>query len=82
MFAAVNFGYFIFFLPPICKLKIKSYRTIILPVVLYGCETSSVSEREELSEDEGSMFLRNFGTHLQVRMVSQPRRPPRTYSPP
>ena len=28
-------------------LKIKIYRTIILPVVLYGCETWSVTLREE-----------------------------------
>ena len=29
-------------------LKIKIYRTIILPVVLYGCETWSLRLREEL----------------------------------
>src|SRR5215469_380014 len=29
------------------KLKIKIYRTIILPVVLYGCETRSLTMREE-----------------------------------
>ena len=29
------------------KLKIKIYRTIILPVVLYGCETYSLTLREE-----------------------------------
>jgi hypothetical protein len=29
-------------------LKIKIYRTIILPVVLYGCETWSLTLREEL----------------------------------
>jgi len=29
------------------NLKIKIYRTIILPVVLYGCETWSLSLREE-----------------------------------
>jgi hypothetical protein len=27
--------------------KIKTYKTIILPVVLYGCETSSLTLREE-----------------------------------
>ena len=27
--------------------KIKLYRTIVLPVVLYGCETQSVTLREE-----------------------------------
>ena len=29
------------------KLKIKIYRTIILPLVLYGCETWSLTLREE-----------------------------------
>jgi len=29
------------------NLKIKIYRTIILPVVLYGCETWSLKLREE-----------------------------------
>ena len=29
------------------KLKIKIYRTTILPVVLYGCETWSLTLREE-----------------------------------
>jgi hypothetical protein len=29
------------------KLKVKIYRTIILPVVLYGCETWSLTLREE-----------------------------------
>jgi len=28
-------------------LKIKIYRTIILPVVLYGCETWSLTLRED-----------------------------------
>ena len=31
------------------NLKIKIYRTIILPVVLYGCETWSLTLREERS---------------------------------
>ena len=30
------------------KLKIKIYRTIILPIVLYGCETWSLTLREEM----------------------------------
>jgi len=30
------------------NLKIKVYRSIILPVVLYGCETWSLTLREEL----------------------------------
>jgi len=29
------------------NLKIKIYRTIILPIVLYGCETWSLTLREE-----------------------------------
>ena len=29
------------------NLKIKIYRTIMLPVVLYGCETWSLTLREE-----------------------------------
>ena len=29
------------------NLKLKIYRTIILPVVLYGCETWSLTLREE-----------------------------------
>ena len=32
---------------PTKNLKIKTYRTIILPVVLYGCETWSLTLREE-----------------------------------
>ena len=35
---------------PVCypkNIKIKIYRNIILPVVLYGCETSSLTLREE-----------------------------------
>ena len=45
------------------KLKIKIYRTIILPVVLYGCETWSLIMREEhrLRGFENRM-LRIFGT--------------------
>jgi len=31
------------------NLKIKIYRTIILPVGLYGCETRSLTLREEVS---------------------------------
>ena len=29
------------------KLKVKTYKTIILPVVLYGCETWSLTLKEE-----------------------------------
>jgi len=45
------------------KLKIKIYRTIILPVVLYGCETSSLTLREErrLRVFENRVLRRVFG---------------------
>jgi hypothetical protein len=34
------------------KLNIKIYKTVILPVVLYGCETWSPTLREEESVEE------------------------------
>jgi hypothetical protein len=34
------------------KLTIKIYKTVILPVVLYGCETWSLTLREERSVEE------------------------------
>jgi hypothetical protein len=37
------------------NLKIKIYRTIILPVILYGCETLSLT----LSEERGLMVFEN-----------------------
>ena len=45
------------------KLKIKIYRTIILPVVLYGCETWSLTLREErrLRAFENTVLRRVFG---------------------
>ena len=45
------------------NLKIKIYRTIILPVVLYGCETWSLTLREErgLRVYENSVLRRIFG---------------------
>ena len=45
------------------KLKIKIYRTIILPVVLYGCETWSLTLREgrRLRVFENSVLRRVFG---------------------
>ena len=44
------------------NLKIKIYRTIILPVVLYGCETWSLILREErkLRLFENMMLRRIF----------------------
>ena len=45
------------------KLKIEVYRTIILPVVLYGCETWSLTLREErrLRVFENRVLRRVFG---------------------
>jgi len=45
------------------NLKIKIHRTIILPVVLYGCETWSLSLREEcrLRMFEKRVLRRIFG---------------------
>ena len=44
------------------NLKIKIYRTIILPVVLYGCETWSLALREEhrLRVSENRVLRRIF----------------------
>jgi len=46
------------------NLKIKIYRTIILPVDLYGCETWSLILREErkLRVFEKMILRRIFGT--------------------
>jgi len=45
------------------KLKNKIYRTIILPVVLYGCETWSLALRDErrLRVFENRVLRRVFG---------------------
>ena len=45
------------------NLKIKIYRTIILPVVLYGCETWSLTLREErrLRVSENRVLRKVFG---------------------
>ena len=45
------------------NLKIKMYRTIILPVVLFGCETWSLSLKEErrLRVFENRVLRRIFG---------------------
>jgi hypothetical protein len=45
------------------NLKIKIYRTIILPVVLYGCETWSLtlSEERRLRVFENRVLRRVFG---------------------
>jgi hypothetical protein len=45
------------------KVKIKIYRTMIFPVVVYGCETWSLALREErsLRVSENRVFRRVFG---------------------
>jgi hypothetical protein len=60
----VTFGAEYFVSPLLPKnLKIKIYRTINLPVVLYGCETWSLTLREErrLSVYENSVLRRVCG---------------------
>jgi hypothetical protein len=48
------------------NLKIKIYRTIILPLVLYGCETWSPTRREErrLRVFENRVLRRVFGPKM------------------
>jgi hypothetical protein len=45
------------------NLKVKIYKTIILPVVLYGCETRSLTSREEHRQRvfENRVLRRIFG---------------------
>jgi hypothetical protein len=45
------------------NVKVKIYKTIILPVVLHGCETWSLTSREEhkLGVFENRMLRRIFG---------------------
>ena len=45
------------------SIQIKIYRTIILPVVLYGCETWSLTLREDrrLRVSENRVLRRIFG---------------------
>jgi hypothetical protein len=45
------------------NVKVKIYKTIILPVALYGCETLSLKLREEhrLSVFENRVLRRTFG---------------------
>jgi hypothetical protein len=49
---------------PSKSIKIKIYRTIILPVVLYGCEIWSLTFREEhrLRVFENRVLRRIFGS--------------------
>ena len=50
------------------KLKNKTYKTIILPVVLYGCETWSLTFREEhrLRVFENNILRKIFGAKKDV----------------
>jgi hypothetical protein len=48
------------------NLKIKVYKTVILPVVLYGCKTWSLTLREEYR-------LRDFEKRV-LRKISGPKR--------
>jgi hypothetical protein len=41
------------------NLKVRIYKTIILPVILYGCETWSLTLREE--QGENRVLRRIFG---------------------
>jgi hypothetical protein len=52
----------VFYLPP-KNIKIRAFRTIILSVVLYGCETWSLTVREEhrLRVFENRVLVRIFG---------------------
>ena len=45
------------------KLEVKMYKTIIIPVVLYGCETRSLNLREEhrLRVFENKVLRKIFG---------------------
>jgi hypothetical protein len=56
---------------PVCypkNIKIKIYRTIILTIVLYGCETSSLTLREErrLRVFENMVLRKKFGPRRDV----------------
>jgi hypothetical protein len=49
--------------PAVKNVKVRIYKTIILPVVLYGCETWSLTVREEhnLRVIENRVLRRIFG---------------------
>ena len=55
------------------NLKIKIFKTIILPVVVYGCETWSLTLREEfrLRVFEKTILRRIFGPKRGVEKASQ-----------
>jgi hypothetical protein len=54
---------FLSFLLPSQNIKIRTHETIILPAVVYGCETSSLTSREEhrLRVFEKRVLRRIFG---------------------
>jgi hypothetical protein len=65
MLATVDFG--IFYLPSaVGHVMTKIYKTIILPVVLYGCQTSYVTLRKEHR-------LRNFENRA-LKIIFRPMR--------
>jgi hypothetical protein len=55
------------------KLKIRICKTIILPVVLYGCETCSLTLREEhrLGVFENRVLRRIFGLKRDDRRMEK-----------
>jgi hypothetical protein len=55
------------------NLKIKIYKTVILPVVLYGCETWSFNLREEHGERRG-VYRVLVGMPEGKRPLGRPRR--------
>jgi hypothetical protein len=57
------------------NIKVKIYKTIILPVVLYGCETRSLTLREEhrLRVFEDRMLRRIFGP-MKAKVTGQWRK--------
>jgi hypothetical protein len=65
---------YIIFVPVIfCNLKIKIYRTLILPIVLYGCETWSLTLREKcrMRLFESRVLRRIFGLRDEIMGVEK-----------
>jgi len=52
--------------------KIKIYKKVILPVVLYGCETSSPPQREGVSEQgaEGNIWTEEGGSSRRLEKTA------------
>jgi hypothetical protein len=61
------------FLSHLKKLKTKIYKTVILPVILYGCETWSLTLREEhrLKVFENRVLRRIFGLKREEDIVEK-----------